>query len=415
MNSVLKCLDVDYGEKITFEESKELVLDEIYSDVTRYAGFHTGNNREVIKQSELYFEKGIEMYNKDITDVIVCTAANALQTNFAVFQNIGENAVIIYTNCNKVITPKTVFLKLDYYPGDSSKNHYSAIVIDDKAVKKSQEGTCTESPVEQMCSNTNNEVSQQPSEASDCGDESDNSGHGSFQFPVQDPPTPKKRGKTRKTRGRNHLDMTCFQTVPVEVMDEMPWDIDGNRIITVSCNADFWIDCTKDGRWWRTVQSSHKDLKGECKFLTCTGSFVCNNPTCSKLTSEGVKNCIDFKKERHSGYTCKCCGYYVKKKYCGAMKAMEYDEISNCVTVYHQGNHNCTLKPDKRKKFEFAQVETLNSDLRKTPKELKIDLIGYQLAQGEVEKAWEIAEKMDDNSIIEKLHYMRKSGSVSNV
>ena len=52
----------------------------------------------------------------------------------------------------------------------------------------------------------------------------------------------------------------------------------------------------------------------------------------------------------------------------------------NCVTVYHQGNHNCTLKPDKRKKFEFAQVETLNSDLRKTPKELKIDLIGYQLA-----------------------------------
>ena len=29
------------------------------------------------------------MYNKDITDVIVCAAANALETNFAVFQNIG--------------------------------------------------------------------------------------------------------------------------------------------------------------------------------------------------------------------------------------------------------------------------------------------------------------------------------------
>ena len=60
-------------------------------------------------------------------------------------------------------------------------------------------------------------------------------------------------------------------------------------------------------------------------------------------------------------------------------------------------------------------METLNSDLRKTPKELKIDLTGYQLAQGEVEKAWEIAEKMDDNSIIEKLCYLRKSGSVSNI
>ena len=165
-------------------------------------------------------------------------------------------------------------------------------------VKEAQEPKCTESPVKEVCSNENTEVSQQADEGSDCGHESDNSGHGSFQFPVQDLPTPKKRGKTRKTRGRNHLDMTSFQNVPVEVMDEMPWDIDGNRIITVSCNEDFWIDCAKDGRWWRTVQSSHKDLKGERKFLTCTSSFVCNNPTCSKLTSEGVKNCIDFKKER---------------------------------------------------------------------------------------------------------------------
>ena len=160
MNSVLKCLNVDYGEKITFAESKELVLDEICSDVTRYAGFHTGNNREVIKQAEMYFKKGLEMYNKDITDVIICTAANALQTNFAVFQDIGGNAFIIYTNCNKVITPKTVFLKLDYCPGDSSKNHYSAIVIDDKAVKEAQEPKYTESPVEEVCSNANNEVSQ---------------------------------------------------------------------------------------------------------------------------------------------------------------------------------------------------------------------------------------------------------------
>ena len=153
MNSVLKCLNVDYGEKITFAESKELVLDEIYSDITRYAGFHTGNNREVIKQADMYFENGLEMYNKDIIDVIICAAGNALETNFTVFQDIGGNAIIIYTNCNKVIMPKMVFLKLDYYPGDSSKNHYSATVIDDKAVKEAQKPKCTESPVEEVCNN----------------------------------------------------------------------------------------------------------------------------------------------------------------------------------------------------------------------------------------------------------------------
>ena len=71
-----------------------------------------------------------------------------------------------------------------------------------------------------------------------------------------------------------------------------------------------------------------------------------------------MKNLIDFKKERHNGYTCKCYGYYVKKQYCGALKVMEYDQATNYVTVY----------------------------LQKTPKELKIDLICYQLAQGEIDR-----------------------------
>ena len=35
------------------------------------------------------------MYTTDIVGGIVCAAANALQTNFAIFQNIGGKAVII--------------------------------------------------------------------------------------------------------------------------------------------------------------------------------------------------------------------------------------------------------------------------------------------------------------------------------
>ena len=39
---------------------------------------------------------------------------------------------------------------------------------------------------------------------------------------------------------------------------------------------------------------------------------------------------------------------------------------------------------------------------------MKIDLIGYYLATGQIEKAWETAELMDDSSILEKLHYTGK-------
>ena len=46
----------------------------------------------------------------------------------------------------------------------------------------------------------------------------------------------------------------------------------------------------------------------------------------------------------------------------------------------------------------------------KTPRELKYDLIGYYLNEGDVDKAYEVAQKMDDDSIIEKLRHIGKSG-----
>ena len=69
----------------------------------------------------------------------------------------------------------------------------------------------------------------------------------------------------------------------------------------------------------------------------------------------------------------------------------------------NQGRHKCQLKPDRKSQLEYAQEQTPNRDLRISPRELKIDLIGYCLAQGNIEKAKEVAEKMDDYRVIEKL------------
>ena len=64
----------------------------------------------------------------------------------------------------------------------------------------------------------------------------------------------------------------------------------------------------------------------------------------------------------------------------------------------------------KKKKLQYAEDTTINRNLCKTPRELKIDLIGYYLARGEIEKAVEVADKMSDNRIIEKLCYLTKDG-----
>ena len=67
-------------------------------------------------------------------------------------------------------------------------------------------------------------------------------------------------------------------------------------------------------------------------------------------------------------------------------------------------------KRKHKEKYHYAQDATLNRDLRKTPRELKTDLIGYYLARGEIEKAVEVADKISDNRVIKKFHYLTKDG-----
>ena len=64
----------------------------------------------------------------------------------------------------------------------------------------------------------------------------------------------------------------------------------------------------------------------------------------------------------------------------------------------------------KKKQLQYAEDATLNRDLCKTPRELKIDLIGYYLARDEIEKAVEVADKMSCNGVIENLRYVTKDG-----
>ena len=92
------------------------------------------------------------------------------------------------------------------------------------------------------------------------------------------------------------------------------------------------------------------------------------------------------------------------------MKILEFDIDTNYITAYHYGKHICWPKQNKKQQLQYAEDATLNRDLCKTPRELKIDLIGYYLARGEIGKAVEVADEMSDNRVIEKLRYLTKDG-----
>ena len=78
------------------------------------------------------------------------------------------------------------------------------------------------------------------------------------------------------------------------------------------------------------------------------------------------------------------------------------------MTLWHEGTHTCKVKPNKVLKTQYAKDNVLDVNLQATPKGMKIELIGYYLATGQIEKAWETVELMDDSSILEKSCYTRK-------
>ena len=83
-----------------------------------------------MKDAEEYSDYGSETYTSDVVDVILGATANTIESNVGIFQNIGGKAVVKFQHCNKTPTERTIYLKFDYYPDNLSRNHYSAIVLD---------------------------------------------------------------------------------------------------------------------------------------------------------------------------------------------------------------------------------------------------------------------------------------------
>ena len=71
------------------------------------------------------------------------------------------------------------------------------------------------------------------------------------------------------------LDEARMVRAPVDMVEEIPWGIDGDHIYKIKCSKDEWISKYEDGRLFFLKDSSRKDLVGKHKFGKCLGSFIC--------------------------------------------------------------------------------------------------------------------------------------------
>ena len=121
----------DIGEKdMDVEVLKCTILNEMYNCMDYYAGFHPMGKtpRNVLLDAEKNFK--YRCYTMDIVDVCIAATANALGVYLYIYEEIGNQAVIIQQLCAFQSTQKGIFLRYHHDRNDP-KNlmaHYDAIV-----------------------------------------------------------------------------------------------------------------------------------------------------------------------------------------------------------------------------------------------------------------------------------------------
>ena len=224
----------------------------------------------------------------------------------------------------------------------------------------------------------------------------------------------------RRKWAKSTINMSAFSNVTPEVVDRMPWIPDGDHIYIIRCEEDYWHDKQIDGHLWRMTKSFHTGLVGIKKFGACRGSFICLNDDCPIYTAEHIRNRVDFMKENYGTYSCSNCKVFVQCRQCNAWKVTEFDQKDNVLTIYHQGKHTCTPKPDVEEQRQVAaekrkELPPLNLELRNTPWEFQIDLIGYYIATGQLEKGKELAKLLSHKILLEQIKYGDLDGIVRDI
>ena len=292
----------DIGEKdMDVEVLKCTILNEMYNRMDYYAGFHPMGKtpRNVLLDAENFFK--YRCYTMDIVDVCIAATANALGVHLYIYEEIGNQAVIIQQLCAFQSTQKGIFLQYHHDRNDP-KNltaHYDAIV-DIPCPSTSHCELLEGIPMLQVsCQSPTPETSSLPiltprMQKTNYESPSTNSSHntdlnehqqiGEVTAPPYMPGTRHKRVKGSKGK----LNLNLFEGKVPESVDKMPWDANGNSIYLIPTTEEYWHEKQLDGRHWIFTTSSKKGLNGIRKFGTCQGSLICMNPECPTWTTEQV-------------------------------------------------------------------------------------------------------------------------------
>ena len=201
------------------------------------------------------------------------------------------------------------------------------------------------------------------------------------------------------SRGRP-FPMWYFDTKIPELIDAVPLDIDGTQFYRIKANKNEWHKVTRDLRHFNMVTSSREGFNGERRIGTCQGSFICNNDQCPfVLTSHNAApNRVSWRyvRGRRTLRVCNICDQVAQREGCGARKVIEYDYGTHMATVYHLGDHRCSLQVDHAKRSRILKKRLEERNPTGSAKEVGLREVGLLIESGEMDMAAAEAENWVD-------------------
>ena len=186
-----------------------------------------------------------------------------------------------------------------------------------------------------------------------------------------------------------------------EEVDKLPPEINGSRKYKIKATISNYTELVKDRRWFKMSRSTVADPQTLRKAGKCGGSFVCNNKTCSFLSTQGEKNTSKFLFS--SGViVCHSCGNCATSTPCYARKLVDFREKEGYVYVCHIGRHTCTPKVDRKKYYVLIRKE-IQKNTALPPKKLKLKLIKEKVGEQKFVEAKEVATIFSDTRRVKRL------------
>ena len=171
----------------------------------------------------------------------------------------------------------------------------------------------------------------------------------------------------------------------------MPLDIDGTQFYRIKANKNEWHKVTRDLQHFNMVTSSREGFNGERRIGTCQGSFICNNDQCPfVLTSHNAApNRVSWRyvRGRRTLRVCNICDQVAQREGCGARKVIEYDYGTHMATVYHLGDHRCSLQVDHAKCSRILKKRLEERNPTGSAKEVGLREVALLIESGEMDMA----------------------------